>query len=328
MSKTIAVIYTGGTIGMDISQQGLVPSKQFEGKFFQYLPEYRHHTDVQFRFVEYPTPIDSAQASLHIAVDIHRDLLAQADEVDAFLVLTGSDTLCYIAAALAYLCVHFPLPVVVTGSMQPLIASSSDAPANLRCAIATLSQQARGVQVVFGAHAIPAVRCTKLYTHTAEAMINTGAHSKQPSALPSSLTQLDTPTDFIDRDIRLLRTLPSMHPGFAAQCLAGKPEAILLQCYGNGTAPAVDSALGQALLAAAHKGVPIFAISQSLSSAVDFSIYSSSSWLEDLGVVSCADMSLEASYCKLWFLLNHGFTGAQLASLMRQNLCGELTPPP
>lgn len=327
---TIKVIYTGGTIGMVPGEHGLEAAPGFEARLLQAAPEFSNNAELSLAFLEYEQPIDSALAGLDLAVRIARDILAAKSQCDRFLVLMGSDTLSYIAPALAYLLHDQSVRVAVCGSMRPMGVPGSDALANIRLAIEHLQAGTfSGVQVAFGKELIPAVRCTKLYTHVVEAMVNT----QSPQLQPRACATLNTPTEidpslFRGFDIRTVRVMPSLHKNAVPSLLSGNPDAIIIQCYGSGTVPGASSDFARALIAADAAAVPLVSISQALYSYVDFTAYASSRWLLDLGVVSCGDMNLEATYTKLWYLLNLGFRGPKLKQHMLANLCGELCAAP
>jgi L-asparaginase len=71
-------------------------------------------------------------------------------EVDGIVVLHGTDTAAYTAAALHYLLAGVPKPVVVTGAMIPAGLAGSDAVANVRAAVAAaLSTLPPGAYLAF-----------------------------------------------------------------------------------------------------------------------------------------------------------------------------------
>jgi len=330
MKFNIHVIYTGGTIGMTPSEDGLVASKNFTEVIYKKSPDFFTMDGLSFSFTEFEEPIDSSQASLRMAVKIYDIIQEDAYNADAFLVLMGSDSLSYIASTLAYLSHKDKLSVAVCGSMKPLLAAFSDAEDNLRLAVECLhSDVLHGVNVVFGNQIIPAVRTIKLYGHSAEAMTTT----RYRGFLEAPKYSIDSPPSFSaehasDFDIRVVRVSPDMHKSYVTALFSGKPDAVILECYGAGTVPGSDSAFAKGLSRLAKKNVPIFSISQSLFVYVDFSAYAASRWLIDLGVESCGDMNFEACYTKLWYLLNLGCSNKELKRLMQQNLCGEISSPP
>lgn len=92
---------------------------------------------------------------LAIASSIHD--LAGTGEVDAVLVLHGTDTMSYTSAACSFLCADLQVPIVLTGSNRGYDLLGSDGPTNVRAAIAALERLERGVYVVFaGRSRVPA----------------------------------------------------------------------------------------------------------------------------------------------------------------------------
>jgi len=315
---------------MTQTETGLAASKNFVTKFYDAFKEYKNNNSIEIHFTEYETPIDSSEAYLQLAVKLHDDIVNMSDQTDSFLVLMGSDTLSYISSALAYLMHDKKIPVVMCGSMIPLICQPSDAELNLRVAIENLASESLvGVKVAFGGKLIPAVRCTKLFAHTHEAMVNTQSNDigTAPMLRRSRLSE-QAPEHYKDFDIRTLRVVPSMHTNYVESVLSGKPDAVIIQCYGSGTIPGPNSAFAIAIKKAISKKTPLFAISQCLYGFIDLSAYSASRWLSKLGIVCCGDMNFESTYTKLWYLLNHNYTNDELFRLMQVNLCGEISSSP
>ena len=322
--KTLGVIYTGGTIGMEPSENGLIASGNFDKKLHTFFPQFFNDPAITLKIKTYPTPIDSSHANFDLAVNIQKDILTMQAECDGFLVIMGTDTLTLISACLAFLLQQKKIPVIVTGAMHPLTTTASDAIGNINCSLDLLiKKEVAGVNVVFAGKLFPATRCTKLFTQTNDALINTTA----PKQLPASMQPLPTlnlPAHFNDVDIRVIRVLPSMHTDYVAALFTGKPAAVIIQCYGAGTVPSENSVFAHALKHAANNGVPIFAIAQAQCSWVDFGTYAAAGWIANVAV-ACGDMNLEATYAKLWVLLNSGVTGDDLKTAMVMNLCGEIS---
>jgi glutamyl-tRNA(Gln) amidotransferase subunit D len=75
--------------------------------------------------------------------------LGQTEQVDAIVVLHGTDTMTYSAAAAAFVCADLQLPIVFTGANSPYELLGSDGPTNLAAAFATARVAVPGVYVVF-----------------------------------------------------------------------------------------------------------------------------------------------------------------------------------
>src|SRR5690606_4204646 len=87
----------------------------------------------------------------------------EANSCEGVLLLHGTDTLAYSAAALSFLLLGLPVPVVLTGSMLPAGTPDSDAWANLFGAMLALAQGIEpGVKVYFHEKLMHGARLTKL----------------------------------------------------------------------------------------------------------------------------------------------------------------------
>src|SRR3990167_6388264 len=146
--KKLLVLYTGGTIGMQMSAEGLAPASGFEARLrAQQVREAQPLPEWIFR--ELLPPIDSANMNQHNWLAMVAAIRAgvEQDGCDGVLLLHGTDTLAYSAAALSFLLLGLPAPVILSGSMLPAGAEGSDAWGNLFGAMAALQAGvAPGVQ--------------------------------------------------------------------------------------------------------------------------------------------------------------------------------------
>ena len=143
------VTYAGGTIGMVDSPEGLRPGADLQGWFGSQLEGIELASNITMSTLD--PLIDSSEATPEDWQAIINDINAHADEADAFLVLHGTDTMAYSAAALSYALASMGKPVVLTGSQYPLGVVGSDASANVTGALrAAMSHRARGVMLFFG----------------------------------------------------------------------------------------------------------------------------------------------------------------------------------
>ena len=114
----LLIIYTGGTVGMAVNRSGELVPMQF-GRLDRKMPEL---TRLPFRLalLSLPAPIDSSNVTpadwLFLAQLIGRHYA----DFDGFVVLHGTDTMAYSAAALSYMLEHLGKPVVFTGAQVPV----------------------------------------------------------------------------------------------------------------------------------------------------------------------------------------------------------------
>ena len=162
--ERLLVLYTGGTIGMQQSAAGLMPASGFEARLrAQQALEAGPLPSWTFR--ELQPLLDSANMQpthwLQMASAV-REAVAQGD-CDAVLLLHGTDTLAYSAAALSFLLLDLEIPVLLTGAMLPAGSPGSDAWPNLFGAMRALQAgQVHGVQLFFNGVLLHGARVSKL----------------------------------------------------------------------------------------------------------------------------------------------------------------------
>ena len=100
------------------SPEGLRPGADLQGWFGSQLEGIELASNISMSTLD--PLIDSSEATPEDWQAIIDDINAHADEADAFLVLHGTDTMAYSAAALSYALASMGKPVVLTGSQYPL----------------------------------------------------------------------------------------------------------------------------------------------------------------------------------------------------------------
>nr|WP_272890565.1 asparaginase [Stutzerimonas stutzeri] len=316
------VLYTGGTIGMQQSAAGLMPASGFEARMRAQqacepgpLPEWS--------FQELQPLLDSADMQpvhwLQMATTI-RDAVAQG-RCDAVLLLHGTDTLAYSAAALSFLLLDLPEPVLLTGAMLPAGSEGSDAWPNLFGALRALQAgRVQGVRLFFNDVLLHGARVSKLRSDAFDAF------AEAPRQRLAAATS-ERPPVLLPQHPAHVVVLP-LYPGVGAAqiraLVASGAQALLLECYGSGTGPAGDLDFVDALRSAHGQGVVLAAISQCPGGHVDFGIYATGSGLRDAGLISGGGMTREAALGKLFALLSAGLDQAQVEHWFCRDLCGEM----
>ncbi|WP_122510307.1 asparaginase [Pseudomonas viridiflava] len=325
-AQRVMVLYTGGTIGMQASANGLAPASGFEARMAGQLAELPELVVPQWRFREMSPLIDSANMTPAYWLRL-REAVIEAVDVqgcDAVLVLHGTDTLAYSAAALGFQLLGLDAPVVFTGSMLPAGLPDSDAWENVNGALLALGNGlASGVHLYFHGELMDPTRCAKIRSFGrnpfAPLQRSRGGHAAV--SLPDAL------------DYRQPRTMASvavlpLFPGIGAAQLNGLIDSgiqgLVLECFGNGTGPSDDPQFIASLEDARARGICVIAITQCHEGGVELDVYEAGSRLRGAGVLSGGGMTREAALGKLHALLGADLTTEEVRRLVELDLCGEL----
>lgn len=323
--KNLLVLYTGGTIGMLQTPQGLAPAGGFDARMRDWQAEHPEAPSPAWSLQAMSPLLDSAnmQQANWLAM---RDAIVEAvkkDGHDGVLLLHGTDTLAYSAAALSFLLLGLELPVVLTGSMLPAGAPDSDAWDNLGGALALLAQGVEnGVHLFFAGKLMSGVRASKLRSEAFDAFAELPRHrdGERAAELPAVLSYCQSRTEV---SLAVLPVYPGVQAAHVRALVSTGIKGLLLECYGSGTGPSDDEALLQALREAGERGVLVAAISQCAEGSVVFDTYAAGSRLRDTGLVSAGGMTREAALGKLFALLGAGLDLATARHWFGLDLCGE-----
>ncbi|WP_426935611.1 asparaginase [Pseudomonas fulva] len=323
--KRIVVLYTGGTIGMKSTANGLAANGGFEDVLFEYLATAPVIQQAQIVFRELQPVIDSASMTPDYWLAL-RDVIVEVasnGRCAGVIILHGTDTLAYSAAALAFHLIGLQAPVVFTGSMLPVGVENSDAWENIDGALAlVVGGVDNGVWVHFHGQTILGTRCSKVRS------VGRGAFAEAARArMPTAYSSLPAELDYSVRKIRVEVAALSLYPGMGACVLhalvAQKVQGIVLECYGSGTGPCDDPGFIEALQVARDNGVVVIAITQCAEGGVELGTYVAGSALLTAGVVTGGTITREAALGKLHVLLGAGLPADQVSHLFALGLCGE-----
>jgi len=341
MKPRIRIVYTGGTIGMEPSVDGYRPGRAFSDLLRTALPIAPVAADTMpdWDVIELPQPIDSANLQPQVWSQIGALLQADWARYDGFVILHGTDTLAWTASALSFMLQGVDKPVILTGAQIPLTQPRSDGPANLQAALALAAMPAvREVAVYFGRHLYRGNRCVKVssaafdgfdspnYPALARSAIT--LQIRQDLLLPASAAQFVVP-QFQNAAVAVAHIYPGMGAS-VIHALTQAPEtrALILRSYGAGNVPDADAGFMAALEQVVARGITVVNTSQCLAGGVSQGAYQTSAALTRIGVISAADMTLEAAFAKLHFLLATETGPDRVRSLFRMPLAGECSLQP
>lgn len=322
--KNLLVLYTGGTIGMLETAEGLAPAGGFDTRMREHLAQLPDAPQVQWTLQEMNPLLDSANMQQHNWLAMRDAIVAAVDAGhDGVLVLHGTDSLAYSAAALSFLLLGLPVPVLLTGSMLPAGAPGSDAWDNLCGALRQVGQGLEaGVQLYFHGQLLHACRTSKLRSEAFDAFAALPRHREGERAtdLPAALgyRQQRQPVN-----LAVMPVFPGLQAVHLKALLDSGVQGLLLECYGSGTGPSDDQALLEVLRAARQRGVLLAAISQCPEGSVVFDTYAAGNRLRGAGLVSGGGMTREAALGKMFALLGAGLDVDAAEHWFALDLCGE-----
>ena len=333
--KKVYIAYTGGTIGMNTSVRGFVPTRGYFRDQVMRLAELKADAMPEIHVEEYPRLLDSSNITPHDWYKITEDIENHYDQYDGFVVLHGTDTMAYTASALSFMLQDLSKPVIVTGSQIPWSQMRTDAKDNLMTSVLLAAN-----------HAIPEVG---LYFHNrlyrgnrARKVDASGFHAFQSPNFPALVevgTEIKVHQELLLRDpskpLSIQRIDPpkvamlTLFPGFSApllnSVLAAEIDGLVLMTYGMGNAPSNDKSLLDSLKKATESGVVVVNCSQCYRGQVDMSGYQTGQALLECGVIGASDMTPEATLTKLSYLLSTGSPLQTIKQQMQISLRGELT---
>ncbi len=336
MSSNVLIIYTGGTIGMQMSADGYVPVAGFEALLRERLNAGAAMQLPAFEVLEFDHLIDSSNLQPAHWNKIAAQLQDNWDRFDGFIVLHGTDTMAYSASALSYMMQGLDKPVIFTGSQIPLTELRNDALDNLLTALILAGNYPLNeVSVFFNGRLLRGNRSSKLkstgfdafdspnFPWLGQAGIHIDLH--RHLLLPKREQRFLNP-EFAEDAVRVLPVYPGISAAVARDLLAPEHvKALIMISYGVGNPPDANTELMDILEAAAARGVVIVNLTHCLQGRVSQGAYATGQTLNNIGVLPGSDLTLEAAFSKLHFLLATETSVADVRRLMAESVCGELS---
>lgn len=335
VKKRVAILYTGGTIGMKPTPDGYAPEAGRLSRLMAAMPDFSAPEMPVYVIREYEPLLDSSNMGPRHWQIIARDIADLYAGFDGFIVIHGTDTMAYTASALPFMLEGLDKPVILTGSQIPLCEIRSDGRDNLLTALMIIAQApVPEVCLCFGNRLLRGCRATKVDAAGFQAFdspnypdlgtIGVTIRTRRPCAPPATARKL-TVHALSEARVGALRLFPGISAELAANVLRSPLQGLVLETYGMGNGPSDDRALMAVLAEACGRGVVIVNCTQCLRGAVNQSGYQTGSALAACGVVSGADMTPEAALTKMIYLFSLGLPPEEIRMQMTRNLRGELT---
>ena len=317
--KRILLIATGGTIASTEDGNGLSPALTGE-ELAQSVPEISGLCELN---VVQPMNIDSTNMRPSDWMRIRDVIVEGYADHDGFVILHGTDTMSYTAAALSYLIQDSPKPIVLTGSQKPMENPFTDAKLNLyQSLLYATDDRSRDITVVFGGAVIAGTRARKQRTMSFNAfksvnypslayvrndrIIRSGEHmlgirhnaKRAPHTKPRFF-------DALDEAVFALKLTPGMNPRIF-EALKASYDAVIIETFGIGGIPEYENEDGlsfkQAIFDWVDSGRTAVITTQVPEEGLDLGVYEvGRAYAEHPGILKGDDMTTEALVAKtMW----------------------------
>lgn len=310
MRKKILILATGGTVASMAGESGLTPVLTGD-LILKMVPEVNDLCDIDIKQV---MNIDSTNMVPSDWVTIANEVLNYYDKYDGFVILHGTDTMAYSAAALSYLIQNSKKPIVLTGSQKPISSSFTDAKLNIyQSVLYAIDDYSCNVTLVFQGKAISGTRVKKQRTRSYNAfesmnfpvianIIDNRIFRQIKSHSVSSAT-LDT-YDTISNRVAVLKLIPGLNPHIL-ESFKENFDAVVLETFGVGGIPSgAYNSFEAAIMDWVHCGKTIIVTTQVPEEGLDLSLYEvGTKYANTDGILEAGDMTTEAIVAKIMWIL-------------------------
>lgn len=296
--------------------------------------------DYSISSITFNPPIDSSNMTPAIWTKLARTIEKNYSRYDGFVILHGTDTMSYTASALSYMFENLDKPVIMTGSQLPIGVLRTDGKENLITAVQIAAAKKEGKSVVpevcvyFDSQLFRGNRTTKkdsahfsaFASYNYPALAKAGVdivynHEKINYPKNKGLLKINTNVD--DRVV-VVKMFPGLNNQYFDSILQLPGlKGVVLESYGSGNMP-TSGWLITSLRKAARKGIVLLNVSQCPGGKVMMGHYETSLALEQAGVISGQDITVEAAVTKLMFLLGQNLSLEDTKHYLGKNLKGEI----
>ena len=337
----VLVIYTGGTLGMvyDAQTDSLVP---FDfAQIPDNLPEMAR-LDFEISVLTFDNLLDSSNINPSIWIILAKIIGENYALYDSFVILHGTDTMAYTASALSYLLENLNKSVILTGAQLPIGVARTDAKENFITALEIAADR--------NTHNYPKVSEVCIYfnslllrgnrTRKNESVQFNAFESENYPVLAEAGVKIEYSKPYIrpyqedavlrvherlDENVIILKLFPGISQKVVRNILEiNGLRGVVLETFGSGNAPTVAWFL-DLMKEFVEKGIIIFNVSQCNGGRVMQGHYQTSHSLQEMGVVSGADLTTEAAITKLMFALGQSSDNQEVKKILRHSIAGEMS---
>lgn len=329
MKKKLLLLTTGGTIASVASELGLQPGQSGEELLASLGP-------LPYDIVIHDIlRLDSTNIQPEEWQLIAKKVYEMREGFDGVVITHGTDTMAYTASMLTFMLQGIERPVVLTGSQLPITNPLSDAPYNLRCAMAMAASGRPGIYIAFGRKVFLGCRSVKVRTTGFDAFESVKApavatvdsdglqfSSNLPAGRPGPC-RLNTR---IDSRVVLVKLIPGVDPQLFRAIASMGSRGVVIEAFGSGGLNFIRRDLVSAMGELVQGGISVVVCSQCLYERSDMTKYEVGRRALQEGVIPGEDITSECAVTKLMWALGQGMGQREIAAFFQKSVAGEISP--
>lgn len=307
--KKILLICTGGTIASTLKKDGYAPGLT-DSDILEYIPTVKEFCDVDTVQV---CNIDSTNMTPGHWTLVAREIRKNYDGYDGFVILHGTDTMAYTAAALSYMIQNSNKPIVLTGSQKPICLEITDAKTNLIDSIRyACAETSSGVQIVFNHSVIAGTRGKKTHAHSYAAFSSVNfpelATIREDKIfryiMPIKYEQEVAFEEELHDSIAVLKVIPGSKPELL-EFLFKYYDCLVIEGFGVGGIPeSLKDEFYKQMNHWIEEGKLVVIATQVVNEGSNMEVYEVGLKVKkDFNLIEAYDMTLEATVTKLMYLM-------------------------
>jgi L-asparaginase len=304
--RRVLVLHTGGTLGMSARRPTPLSPDVYAQTLEGRVPELAELATIETKIL---CNLDSSDIGPEEWTAIASEVAAARETHDGVVIIHGTDTMAYSAAALSFALSGLDRPVIFTGSQRPLAEVRSDARRNLVDAVDLARLDLPEVGIAFDGQLLRGNRARKgdawaygaFASPACEPLARLGLDVEIASHVRRSSAPFSLDARFDDR-VAVAWLTPGLDPS-ALERLGDGLRGVVLAAFGVGNAPLRVRSVAKAVRRLIERGVDVLIVTQSQSGTVDLSLYENGAALADAGAYSGGDMTIEAAMVKLMHAL-------------------------
>lgn len=341
----LGLIHVGGNISFDVKAFPNDSIKVLEiNKWMLQIPEIQIIAKLE------PIPpyylLASSMMTPNRCESIAKQIYENYDKYNGFIITHGQDAMTHTASAISFMLQDLNKPIIFTGSLLPIqdrydlhtIFSSYAgknisrqlARINIINAVYAASSDIAEVGILYGNQVLRANKSIMVdyYSHNMYQSVHTPALAKAEFGVEINSHCIRSNNKkliyypSLEKNVAFFKLYPAFDPKFIEYLIQQKYRGIVLEVMGIGSFP---PHIIPSIQKAVDKGIVIVAASNHQARWVDLDLFYTG-WIgRDAGVIATKDMTAEAAYTKLMWVLAQTDDPSEIRKMMLTNYAGEIT---